>query len=651
MTLTALLDILLAGSLVASAVASSPRVFYAGGAGAERFTDTLALSDGTLLIAGSATSLAWLPPEVPRTQLDATGIVSASPGNVGFVLHVSADLGQILNVVHFPAGTARDVFRLRGTARPDQPTGQIYLSGTRDGPAPGYFIARLNNNWIDGRPTGVTWVHNADAAAGSSFQLLQPWDVGGDGAVVFGRGKEFDANWAVMERLDPQGQRSVVPHWHAHWFDDPALPGDQEWDGTPASAYSGAFPLRYSGLVLKAQRRGSLRSATQADFDLVQDDGNGNGGRKGRFPDDYYFSGPCALNSGGSCPGGPGYTGYRINQPTQRLGGVAIDRRNGNVYFGYTTQTRLPSGEPDFEPAVVAMAADGQLLWWNRLYRETPANSSPDQYVDGLAIDYANDELVVLARSHGNNTENLWRGNAVASRPGAHGFQNQFTGSAGNIHVSWLGKFSLTGNTLRAASYVGEFAEGSNNYGALLTDPLLSDWPNPNSGWPDLNTTRSCNDLDVGSDGSIAVTCKGRRSVTTSNAWQRMPSPVGAGAGLVGSWNAFVRVYASDLSTVRYSSLLTGQWNTTTGTGGDNIRIDGITLAGNRVIAVGTHAACTSVDAVCTQDMVAAASARPADMPTGDAPAWGSTASLGQSAVVAALPWLGDRIFRDGFQP
>lgn len=524
------------------AQAQPARVFYAGGPGAERFNDVLPLSDGTFLVAGQAASLDWLPPQTPRIALDAGGVMSSSPGNVGFVLHLSASMDQVLDVVHFPAGTVRDVYRLRHTARPGESTGAVYLSGTRDGPAPGYFIARLDGNWVGSLPTRMTWVHNVDSAAGSSYQLLQPWDVGGTGEVVFGRGKEFDPNWAVMERLDAQGRLSVVEHWHAHWFDDPGVAGDQEWNGTPASSYAGPHPLRYSGLVLKAQRRGSLRSTTQADFDRVQPDGNGNGGRKGRFPDDYYFSGPCALAQGGACAGGPGYTGYRINQPTQRLGGVAIDRRDGTIYFGYSTQTRLPSGDPDYEPAIVAMASDGRLLWWNRLYRETAANSSPDQYVDGVAIDYANDELVVLARAHGNNTENLWRGNAIAARPGARGFQNQFTGSNGNIHISWLGKFALAVNELRAATYIGEFIEGANNYGATLQNPLLSAWPDPNAGWPDLNTTRNCNDLDVGVDGSIAITCKGRRSITTSNAWQRMPPPVGPDASLVGSWNAFVRV-------------------------------------------------------------------------------------------------------------
>jgi hypothetical protein len=54
-----------------------------------------------------------------------------------------------------------------------------------------------------------------------------------------------------------------------------------------------------------------------------------------------------------------------------------------------------------------------------------------------------NNKLVVGARAHGNNTENLWEGNTVAANPNAKGFQNQFTGTNGNIHESWLGKLRL----------------------------------------------------------------------------------------------------------------------------------------------------------------------------------------------------------------
>ncbi len=639
---------------LSSAIAhADSRLFYAGDAGLERFNDVHRLSDGTLLVAGQASSLDWIPGTVPHTTLATSGIASTSDGNTGFILHLSADLGTILDVVAFPAGSVRDVRRIRSTEIPGQASGAIYISGTRDGPSPGYYIARLNANWLTSPPTAVSWAHNADCTAGSDFQKLQPWDVGNDGEVVFGRGKEFDANWAVMERLDANGQRRAVEHWHAHWFDDPGVPGDQEWDGTPASSYAGDFPLRYSALVLKAQRRGSLRSITQSDFEMLQPDGNGNSGRKGRYPDDYYFSGPCGLASSASCPGGPGYTGYRVNSPTQRLGGIAVDRRNGNFYFGYSTQTTLPGGQPDFEPAIVAMSADGSLLWWNRLYRETISNSTPDQYVDGVAIDYARNEIVVLARSHGNNTYNLWPGDQIAANPQGRGFQNRFSGTNGNIHVSWIGKFSLTANELHASTFVGEYVEGSTNYGAPFLTGLLAGWPNPNAGWPNLNTTRNCNDLKIASDGAVGIVCQGRRTITTNNAWQTMPYPIGTEASLVGTWNYFVRVYEPDLSGLRYSSLITGAWNTTNGQGGDNTSLLGLEFAPDALLVAGVHNACASVDSVCSAAMVANRVARPNPLTTADPPAWGQPAPDSQSAILGRLQadsLMTDRLFANGFE-
>jgi hypothetical protein len=328
---------------------------------------------------------------------------------------------------------------------------------------------------------------------------------------------------------------------------------------------------------------------------------------------------------------------------------VAIDRRNGRLYFGYSTQTTSSDG-PDFEPAIVAMAADGSLLWWDRLYRETTSRSTPDQYVDGIAIDYANNEVAVLGRSHGNNVDNLWPGQNLVARPGLVGFQKQFTGTNGNIHVSWLGKFALDNDVLHAATFVGEFNEGSNNYGAVFGEGLLAGWPNPNNGWPNLNTTRNCNDLSVGTDGAVAVICQGRRTITTHDAHQEMPSPVGIGATETGTWNFFVRVYSPDLSTVRYSSLLTGAWDTGTGAGGDNSQLVGVALTSQRVIAAGVHLACTAVGGSCTAEMVSSGAARAQPIPTINVPSWGSALPLGQSALLASLSMSGsDAIFANGF--
>ncbi len=245
----------------------------------------------------------------------------------------------------------------------------MYISGARDGTSDaddGYFIARLNNNFVGGVPTACTWTFNAlcprAGTAEADYKKWQPWDVGSDGKVVFASGREFDYNWATVQRLNASGAREVVRNWRAH------RSAAGEWDGTPASSYTGTQPLEYSAIVLKAGRKGSLRSFTAADYAALLPDGNGLSNRQGRFPDDYYYSGACDF-AATTCPGGPGYTGYRAaGTPTQRCVDITIDRRDNSFYFGYGTKSVLPSGDPDFEPAVIAMDSSGALKWWSRLY-------------------------------------------------------------------------------------------------------------------------------------------------------------------------------------------------------------------------------------------------------------------------------------------
>lgn len=287
------------------------------------------------------------------------------------------------------------------------------------------------------------------------------------------------------------------------------------------------------------------------------------------------------------------------------------------MYFGYSTQSILPGGNPDFEPAVVAMSAEGELLWWNRLYEETTANSSPDQYVDGLALDYTYNRLVVLARCHGNNVINLWRGHEVAARPDASAFQNQFTGTNGNIHIGWLGKFEIGDGQLYAATYVAEYNDTTGGLGAPHPDPNLDGWPNPNGGWPNVNTTR-CDGLDVDLDGQVAIACAGRRTITTAGAYQKMAKFEDGSS----AWNSFLRVYPEDFSTLIYSGLIVGDFNPADGTGGGNTRIKGVALVNGGVVGAGWH------------DADEEGVAKGAPVPTTAVPAWGAELPDGESALL-----------------
>ncbi len=582
------------------------------------FEDVVQLSDGTVLVAGEADDLSWAP--VTPIPLGGGEDILSSDDGYGFLLHLAPDLQTVLNLVHFPEGTVGNIQRIRTTNVPGRATGDLYISGRRDGVPErddGYYIARLDGNFVDAVPRGARWAYDVGArprqasggAGTSAYKDLQPWDVDAAGRVTFGRGAEYDFRWASIHRLDADGELMVVEHWPAHWGDE------GEHHHQPASTCPGR--VDHSGIVLKAGRRGSLRSHSAADFEATHSDGNGRTDRPGTWPDDVFFRGPCLPED---CPGGRGYTGYKTSdKTTQRLGGIVVDRRNGAMYFGISTQSVLPSGLPDFEPAVVAMDADGRLMWWNRLYEETDANSTPDQYVDGLALDVENDRLVVLARAHGNNVINLWRGHEIHARPEATAFQNQFTGNNGNIHISWLGSFGLDGE-LHASTYVAEYANGTGRLGRPHPDPNLDGWPDPNGGWPDVNTTR-CRDVEVGLDGRVVVTCRGRRTITTANAYQKMLKfEEGHSA-----WNSFVRVYGPDLRTVPYSSLVVGPWDPETQQGGGNTQLRAVLPVAGGVLFAGLH----------TADEEGRAQGNP--VPTTAVPAWGAERPSGQTPLLGHL--------------
>ncbi len=597
-------------------------VTYAGGAGDEVFNDVVQISNGDVLVIGTADALDWLPNGVIVTTLTHPGITNnQGTGRTPFILQLDSSLQDILGVYALPSGAAEDFRFIKSTNAPGEITGDLYLSGTtEDSNTGGYFIGKLDNNFVNGAPTGFVWVNNVKCAAGEYPKIYQPWDVGSDGKVVYAYGDSHSYNWSAFYRMDANGEDEVVPHWRIHWI---AGGGEYRGDG---STYSGGLDgLDYSAIVLKRDAsRCELRSPTTAEYNAWLPDGNG-GTKKGTWPLDILYEAECLPGGTSNTTDGPGYTGYSGSATfTHGPQSVCIDRRTNAMYIGFNTKSVLPGGEPDFEPAVMAMDADGALLWWSRLYHEvTPlgdtVNSSPDQYIDALAIDYsqppATSMLVVNARCHGNNVENLWEGNTIAANPGGSGFQNQFTGNQGNIHISWLGKLKLNDGTLMHSTYVAEYAEGTGSLGAPHPDPNLDGWPDPNGGWPNVNTTYlGKNMLKVTSSGRVVVLGQGRRTITTANAYQKMVKPANGG---LSCWNNFVREYEDDLSIPLYSSLLVGQWDTLTQQGGDNVKLYGVFKNANSLLVVGKHTGTGNA------------------MPVSNVPAWGNSAFNGESAVLA----------------
>lgn len=570
-------------------------VTYAGGAGKETFYDVMQITDGTFLVCGYATDLNWIGSSVPLIQLtNISGIPNSLGTNrYGFILHLSSDLQTILQCVHFPQGAVEDIRFMKTNTQSYTPTGDLYIScNTSDTKQNngGYIVAKLDNNFINGIPSSLSWFNAVWATSGPKD--YHPWDVTSDGKVFYISGGAYGYDWSAIYCLNQNGQLTVVNNWRTHW-----LTNGTEWKGTPASAnpLGSIDSVDFSGIVLKIWGRCDLRSWNWAEYDSTIADENG-GTKKGIWPVDVLFDSPCDPNNPTNV--GPGYTGYSASgNPVYGGESIAIDKRNNNVYIGVNFKSVLPNGAPDFEPAVISMDSSGMLKWWTRLYHEiTPAgdtvNSSPDQYVDALAIDYANEKLVVGARCHGNNVENFWEGNTISNNATAFGFQNRFTGSSGNIHISWLGKFQLNNGTLTNATYMAELAEGTASLGATHNDPNLDGWPDPNSGWPDVNTTRMAkNNMKVTSSGDVCVIAAGRRTITTANAYQKMVKPNNGG---LSAWNSFVRVYDSQFHVPKYSSLVVGVWDTLTQTGGGNTDLYGVYKTSAGVICVGRQTADTS---------------------------------------------------------
>lgn len=625
-----LLGWLLALCYSATNSTAQPILTYAGNSADEVFYDVIQVSNGTFLICGSAQNLNWIAPEVPRIQLTNTAGINngQGTGKIGFILQLSANMQQILSVVHFAQGAVEDIRYIKTTNIPGQPTGNLFISGnTSDTKANngGYFIALLNANFVSGIPSALVW--NRAIWAEGYPKDYHPWDVGSNAKVVYISGQSHAYDWSAVYRLNAQGQQEPVENWRTHW----KIAGG-EWRGTPVSAYpGGADSIAYSGIVLKKWGRCDLRSWTNDDYNLILPDGNG-GTKKGLWPLDAFFNSPC--NPTAPSDAGPGYTGYSTSATPVHGGSVVcIDRRNNHIYIGMNIKTVLPDGNPDFEPAVIAMTETGALKWWSRLYHEIRPDgsymlSTPDQYVDGLALDYSQPYnsgfLVANARCHGNNIENLWEGNEISANPAAQGFQNQFTGTSGNIHISWLGKLQLPNGILQHSTYVAEYAEGTGSLGAPHPNPNLANWPNPNSGWPNVNTTRLArNSVRTTANGSVCIAASGRRTITTANAYQKMVLPANGG---LSCWNNFVRIYTPDLSTPLYSSLIVGTWDTLTQAGGGNTDIYGIWKTENGIVAVGRQ----------TKTTGGLPNGNP--IPVTNIPAWGSSTPAGESAIFAYYP-------------
>ena len=613
-----------------------------------KFSSVFPLPSDGVIVGGSATSLDWLPANVKRLQVQSQQAENLSKKSDSensdsqqgdkkkpFLLFLSSDVRKIQLAVLFPDSVFESIDRIEAPVVPGRRPGALYVSGQN---ANGYAILRLNVEQLlaankSSQPRlDADW--RLEFQATGIIKTAQPWDIDQSGRLICAVGEPYSYNWLCVEAYGPDGKPVLMPHWRSHW-----LANDEKYYGDPSKAPS--EPIK-SGIILKTWGRGDLRSWTKEDYLKKVPDGNG-GLNQGAWPWDGMFAGyfdpetqkEVTLNEDKR-----GWYGYRWGAtPTACVGAIKIDRRDGTIYIGGNNQSRLPDGNPDFEPWLMAMQPDGKLKWWVRLYPESKGVSTPDQYIDALEIDYSapleqGGRIAVVARCHGNNVNNFWDGNRInypdPVREDADGrvprksFQPSFTGTNSNIHLLWLGQIRQSDGRMLAATYCGEYNESGPFGNKPFEQENLRHWPDISTGWAGLNTTRlRC--LSISPSGRPIIGAVGRRVITTRNAYMEMPSPLNNPESK-GKWSDFLRVYEDDLSAIVYSTLASGSWDWTTGKGGSDVQIaDAAPLTDGTVVAVGYA------------PLNKEGRREGNDMPTRNAPSWGTDNPLGESAVLMKI--------------
>lgn len=221
---------------------------------------------------------------------------------------------------------------------------------------------------------------------------------------------------------------------------------------------------------------------------------------------------------------------------------LAIDKM-GNAVVAGTIPFLMPL--PDFDPFLMSFSPEGKLRWTNCFL--TGLLSEPDQKTQALAIDPSNGDILVCYWQHGNNRQTLLLDPS--------GWLNKFTGTNGNIKITWIGRVDAESGRLKNSTYI------------------YSRMPSPkNRGWPDLNSV-TANAMTVDTEGRVYV--GGGTTIafpTTSNAFLPYVSEYGG--------HPFFVVLKPDLSGPVYSTYLSpGQ--------GD---VDHLSILGNSAaVLAGSH--------------------------------------------------------------
>lgn len=651
-------------------VAQTNMVSYVGGAGNQKFNQMLRLSDGSVLVAGSATNMNWVPSSVPINTLTIPQVPSQSYSviigmnsfdstNIGFVARFTKGLDTVLNVVRFPFGTVGEVQKIRTNTVPGSTTGGIWISGPRTktkGPggnignptAAGYYIAKLNGNFLTGVPSAVASFidisaaprrHNGSSNIANLFPagdpsvpfLFQPWDVRNDERVMLVSGRDFSDDFSELEiwKADMSVKDTMGGLPTQRVLVDTGGPAPAQVEFRAPLRFirrdsivvqrrgASTVPIRKlyrvvgyanSGIVLKINRGGSnLRSLTQTDYDFTTTDENGRPGRKGANPDDIIYAGPYyadslyTLNNPARQPFGAtnaGYTGMLAqvngnNVANQQVFDLVIDKRNNDFYYGAGTWVQFRNVPGTAEVSLQRMDANGNLIWWRRLHREDTANSPSVKMVKDIELDYANNSLVVLGQTIGTDTNGFWKGENLTNNPGVVGYQKEFSGGVTqDKSISWLAKYTINTGVITNATYVGELAQDI-NVGTPSANPLYGGYPDLNQNPQFLNLANTeVRSVSILPNGSIAVlaTTEGRAMTTINGFMRNFPADQAApNDSLAPIGGHFVRIYNPALTEVTYSSLLTPLWNPSNGLEGMDHVLQSIlpTEDGNGVLVTG----------------------------------------------------------------
>lgn len=404
--------LLFVAQLIGLVGVAQDKITYSGAPASQKvqFHDIFELSDGTFLMTGESriSDLSWIG--VAPTILDTNGlrVISEKSSvttssfftifNTGFIIHLSEDRSTILHAVTFPDRFVQNIDKIRSANVPGEETGTLFISGKATAPIEGYFIARLDDNFVNGVPTTCDWLRFVPAEKVRNFsgcyeyeeshhRVEQVWDVDNQERITYVANSEYShGSWVSIYRMEPDGTHGIVSHFPYHdlYFTYDNIPGDgkdslvveyvgnypypildstltleltyQIWDEnasdwidsvglTTVSIDSGSsrIPLKHTGTGACKL----MRSMVQSEYEWQTVDENGHLRITGKYPYDFLFAYPYydTVNHPDNLRtmDGPGVLGHEpdevaagVKMNTDKVNDIVIDRRNNHMYMGFS---------------------------------------------------------------------------------------------------------------------------------------------------------------------------------------------------------------------------------------------------------------------------------------------------------------------------